>query len=323
MDKEATLDAVESSLDVIEETVDTVKRVSPSRFNLNGTTKGQQIAILAGAAAIGALAGGGLTYILTKKRLTLKFEEIANREVEEAKQFYKNLHKEDDNKSLTPQQILEERHGKGAVDALRTYQGVAVEGPVPTEEDLMVDKEESAAYLEQVEGRTIEQAHIHSISVDKEANAFGEKIEVVERNVFADPRDAPEPGMEGWDYATELARRSGDKPYIISHDEYFEGELDYEQVQVTYYEGDDVLVDDQDVPIPDSDASVGDDNLTKFGHGSKDENIVYIRNDGRGLDYEVVRSEGKYAYEVLGFENDDELKHSHRPGVRKFRGYDD
>jgi len=37
----------------------------------------------------------------------------------------------------------------------------------------------------------------------------------------------------------------------------------------------------------------------------------------------VVRSEGKYAHEVLGFEADNELKHSHKPGLRRFREYDD
>ena len=305
MDKEATLDAVESSLDVVEETVDAVKKVSPSRFNLNGTTKGQQVAVLAGAALVGALAGGGLTYILTKKRLTLKFEEIAKQEIEEAKHFYKQLHKEE-----TPQDILEKRHGKEAVSAMREYQGKGahpVVGPVETESELIVDPEDAEAHLEQVEGRVIEQEHVAVVS------------ETV--NVFDEAH--PDPDMPGWDYAAEVARRTGDAPYIVSHDEFFENEADYEQVQVTYYEGDDVLVDDQEMPIPDSDSSVGDDNLTKFGHGSKDENIVYIRNDGRGLLYEVVRSEGKYAHEVLGFEADNELKHSHKPGLRRFREYDD
>lgn len=299
MDKEATLDAVESSLDVIEETVDTVKKVSPGHFNLNGTTKGQQIAILGGAVLVGALVGGGVTYILTKKRLSLKFEEIAKQEIEEAKTFYKNLHKDD----TSPQDILEKRHGKDAVDALRDYQGrfspSKVDAPVPTEDALLVDKEDAAAHLEQVEGRVVE-----TVSVFDQGEA--------------------DPDIPGWDYATEVARRTGDAPYIISHDEFFENEPDYEQVQITYYEGDGVLVDDQDMPIPDSNSCVGDDNLVQFGHGSKDENIVYIRNDTRGLNYEVVRHEGKYAHHVLGLDlEEDELKHSHRPSLRKFRADDD
>ncbi len=87
-----------------------------------------------------------------------------------------------------------------------------------------------------------------------------------------------------------------------------------EQVSLTYFDGDDVLVDDRDQPVPDPDDSIGEDHLGRFGVGSKDNNIVYVRNDRLELDFEILRSNGKYAQEVLGF-----IEHSEHRGVRKFR----
>ena len=71
--------------------------------------------------------------------------------------------------------------------------------------------------------------------------------------------------------------------------------------------------------IPDADDAVGEMNLHRFGHGSGDNNVVYIRNDRLENDFIVLRSQGEYAKEVLG------LRHSHG-GSRKtprFRGDDE
>lgn len=106
-------------------------------------------------------------------------------------------------------------------------------------------------------------------------------------------------------------------PYIISNETFFQNTREYDQSTLTYYEGDDILVDEIDEPIQDPDMVVGEANLSKFGHGSKDNNIVYVRNDVLGLDFEVVRRHGKYAQEVLGY-----IEHSDKRGPRKFRVYD-
>jgi hypothetical protein len=104
-------------------------------------------------------------------------------------------------------------------------------------------------------------------------------------------------------------------PYVISWDEFASAVLEYDQDTLTYFEGDDTLVDGRDSVVDNVDATIGLANLEKFGHGSKDNNIVYIRNDKLGLDLEVVRSKGSYAKEVLGF-----IEHSESRGrPRKFR----
>jgi hypothetical protein len=45
--------------------------------------------------------------------------------------------------------------------------------------------------------------------------------------------------------------------------------------------------------------------LDRFGHGSNDPSIVYIRNDTLEIIYEVVKSPHYYAEEVHGFKHED------------------
>lgn len=124
-----------------------------------------------------------------------------------------------------------------------------------------------------------------------------------------------------WDYVVELQGRSEDVPYVIHRDEYFGEETPYEQITLTYYEGDDVLADSHDTPVDDQDAMVGLGNLSRFGHGSGDPNVVYIRNHELELEIEIVHDDGKFAEKVHGF-SDDELQHSARRRRRQ-RRYDD
>jgi len=139
-----------------------------------------------------------------------------------------------------------------------------------------------------------------------------EEVVSVVTNVFADSGD------DNFNYEEEVTTRQPDKPYVISQEEFMQNDSSHEQVTVTYYQGDDVLSDERDKPIEDVDATVGELNLQRFGHGSKDHNIVYVRNERIGLDLEVVRSKGKYAQEVLGF-----VEHSdRRRGAYKIRGDD-
>ena len=88
-------------------------------------------------------------------------------------------------------------------------------------------------------------------------------------------------------------------PYIISADEFLNTEVGYEQFTLTYFQGDETLVDQADTIVESVEKTVGVANLSKFGHLSEDENIVYIRNERLNWDFEVVRSMGKYSVEVL------------------------
>lgn len=122
-----------------------------------------------------------------------------------------------------------------------------------------------------------------------------------------------------FDYAEELLNRTKERPYVIHVDEFMANEENYDQVSITYYEGDDILTDEKDVPIPKRDEIVGDDNLYKFGHGSKDNRVVYIRNEILELEFEIIHRDGKFSREVMGF-----IEHSEPRGrPRKFRSWDE
>lgn len=73
-------------------------------------------------------------------------------------------------------------------------------------------------------------------------------------------------------------------PYVISPDEF--GELDdYETISLTYY-SDKVLADDMDQVIDDYLVCVGNDFMNHFGEYEDDS--VFIRNDVRKCDYEIL-----------------------------------
>lgn len=266
--------------------------------------------VLIAAGTVGLIIGGGVGYFLTAKHLSKVFEEEMSREIAEARAFYTNVNKVgEDGKTLSPQDVLAARHGQAAFDAHREYEGRLPDGEP---HDDVVDEEQ----IQRLEQR--------AYKTDVKASPQGDAVvttEVIvtkteEVNVFRD---------DTFDYAEEVKFRTEEKPYIITHDEFYEGEKNYDTASLTYYEIDDTLVDERDKPLEQTDKLVGDDHLVRFGSGSKDKNIVFVRNDRLGIDYEIVRSKGSYLEEVLGMlpENPNELKHSdQRDRRRAMRGDD-
>ncbi|MET0785761.1 MAG: hypothetical protein ABWY25_03570 [Paenisporosarcina sp.] len=124
---------------------------------------------------------------------------------------------------------------------------------------------------------------------------------------------------DDWSYEDELTTRSKEHPYILHRDEYFARELDYDQTTLMYYEGDNILCDEKDVPIHAADKVVG---TLKFGHGSGDPSIVYIRNDKLEAEFEVIIDHGFFQVEVLGQAAEDMLKAKTRDlrhSIHKFK----
>lgn len=107
------------------------------------------------------------------------------------------------------------------------------------------------------------------------------------------------------------------KPRVVTIEEFAENPKDYDQRTITYYEGDDVLVDEHDIPIDDIDGVIGLGSLDHFGYGSRDPDIVYVRNPWISMDLEVTREKGSYEESVAG-----SIKHSDR-SPRRFRIDDD
>lgn len=139
-----------------------------------------------------------------------------------------------------------------------------------------------------------------------------EEAETVRVNVFTQVDD-------DWDYDVEVAARTKHAPYVIHQEEFVADEMDYRQETLTYYAGDDIMADPADTPIYGYANLLGE---LKFGHGSKDPSVVYIRNDAIHMEWEVLLHKGLYSVEVMGLtmeqDAEEEIRHSHT--VLKFRG---
>ncbi len=83
-------------------------------------------------------------------------------------------------------------------------------------------------------------------------------------------------------------------PYIISPDIFGDREdEDYEMITLKYYEGDDVITDEDDNVLEGVTSIIGDDVIQHFGEYEDD--TVFIRNDILKCDYEVLRIDESYS----------------------------
>lgn len=253
---------------------------------LEGTTYITRKHLVIAGAVCGAV-GGVAAYFIGNHFLKAKYEKIAEEEIAQAKEYYKVLHKNGD---------------------LSTPEGAARTRSVVVDERTTLEVKADDA---QAEYRGMELVEAELPEEDDEE----EKVSVYMQS-DVDPN---------FDLEEEIRDRSPDHPYVISQEEFLQAEADYRQTSITYYAGDGALADENDQEIPIIDPIVGEDNLERFGHGSGDTRVVYIRNEKLETDFEVVMSDGKYAHEVLGLEHSDGgfrgRRLSNQP--RKFKDRDD
>lgn len=95
--------------------------------------------------------------------------------------------------------------------------------------------------------------------------------------------------------ALRKARENQEVPYPINAAEFHNTQQWYEKITLTYFEGNDVLTDDREDPIDNPEELVGTDYKNLFGMIDENEpDIVMIRNDRNGCDYEICRVPASY-----------------------------
>lgn len=232
--------------------------------------------------------GATSSYFVSSKLLKTKYEALAEKEIEEARKFYGHLQEKKPIEDIVTEMAAYSNQVENLDYGVKS-------NPEEPETDSSLDLD-----------KVITQ-------VEEEADAMEENAPEEVKNIFEEAKSEID-----FDYDEELKHRTPDEPYIVSQEEFFINDGDYGQTSSTYYEGDDVLADERDQMINDIEGTVGEENLLHFGHGSNDPNVVYIRNERIELDFEVLRSEGEYSKEVLGF-----IEHAYQPPkVRKFRSDD-
>ena len=210
---------------------------------------------------------GAITgYFVARRLLETKYSKIADNEIAEMREHFQ-----------AKARALEAESAKRPVDEIVKEKGYSPEDEPPP------------------------MAMQPPVTMEENEEVTAEILEEPTQNLFEEAEIDYE-----WDWHEERKSRSPDIPYVIHADERFETE-EYSEVTLTYYEGDEVLCNDRDeiVDPDDIDRLVGEKNLYRFGHGSNDAVIVYIRNDVLQIVYEVIRSPNSYAEEVHGFSHDD------------------
>lgn len=255
----------------------------------------KQFAVFMGS-AVAAATSAVVTNRYLRREIGDEYAEISLREIQEAKEIYQRRYR--------------------VVDMdLETIANQYAEEPAADEE---VEDEFSPrlGMVEEAARIMSEQEYVSYDKASKEAPGVpvvNEDTLAVEESIRSNIWESKTLAAEGgFDIDVELEKMREGRPYIIEHDEFMENDSGFEQIQLTWYEGDSVLVDPHDQPINNTIAAIGSDSM-HFGRGSKDDNIVYIRNDRLEKEYEVIRSNGKFA-EEMGF-----IEHSDKRPLPRFR----
>lgn len=230
----------------------------------------------------GILVGAGVTTLVLKK----KYEAQAEEEITSVRDSY--IKRINDLEGLLNKQ--EEKVSAPPVGKVREASDIPMERVVPSNETLRKAYHKMAPSPETVEG----------LKETVEGLGYSRKEEPVKEDVNTIREGNPE------------------EPYIIPVQAYMDDEEMYDQMTLTYYVLDKVLANEAEEVIEDVDGAVGRHNLHNFGVESGNDDTVYIRNDKRAAEYEVLRVEKAYSKDVMGIDTWGDSPEPREP-IRKFR----
>lgn len=281
---EVATEVVETVADVAEETIEALDMVN----NLNGTTRKQQIIVLVAVGAVAFGAGAGISWLVANRRLKTKYEMLMEEELEKTREFFAN------------RQYVETE---------------ALEHPLDPEE-MLREVEASEKKVTRAENEFRTPYHdLDGLNAVVESGTDVDEVEAVEKTVFEEDVEAE------WEMANTQNRQQR-KPYVISKDDFFDSENDWNQFTFTWFDGDGVLADEKEDMVPDPDVIVGNWNLERFGWLSESPNTLYVRVPEHEMELEVIKSDGTFAAEVHGFTHSEDDFERRRKGGRVRFGED-
>jgi hypothetical protein len=254
--------------DLNEVVAEAAEQVASEALNVAAASRSLSGRDLAIGLVVGAAIGAGISFLWTRRKLETKYEKIAEEEIDAMREHFRSrlVAKED-------KPDLEDLAGKA-----QELGYASPTGPKPSPE---------------ADPTALEPRPPVPLPPRPKPNRIHQALEEAQNDQTV--------GDDGWNYDAEKAQRQHDTPYVIHFDE--RGEADFDQVTFTYYEGDDVVCDNDDQIVQPRDQIVGDQNLDKFGHGSGDPNVVYLRNDNLAVEIELTRDPGSYSEEVRGIKH--------------------
>lgn len=253
----------------------------------------------------GAVAGGLICFAVLKD----KYDMLLAEEIEEMKKYFqKEIEDIDDDHFREMQDLVgelddEERTDRKYVDYVKKYS---------SPEDL-VDLKKN--YIDNDIKITEKMYNDYHIGVDlssgidetsyhneEEESTYGEDYDSTDDIDELDLSDDEREEFEQWDehYAVDQDLIKRNDPYVISQEEFDQGNAHFDKITLSYYDIDDVLADERDEVIPRVDDVIGRSSLTEFGSQCDDDRIVHVRNERYGADYEVILTGECYIESVLG-----------------------
>lgn len=218
----------------------------------------------------GATIGSLICFALLKDKLDAEMKE----EISEMQKYYEKEKDEMDEDHFKEMQKLvgeldtDERQQAQYVDYVKKYSSPSGE---------------AKAYISSV--KNSEEVEEDDFIDNKVLNMTDEEIEEFMEwdDEYAHPEDDP-----------------AEEPYTITPEEFELTKQHYDKCTISWYTEDETLADEREEIIPDIERVVGIDNLQKFGVISKDPNVVFVRNEMLGSDYEILLCPEAYCESVLG-----------------------
>ena len=98
----------------------------------------------------------------------------------------------------------------------------------------------------------------------------------------------------------DVAPSDSEYPVVVPEMEASSRGEEYDYNALTYYTEDDILCDEEGVPIGNPENFIGNQALTMFGYQSGSRDVVYVRNDRQQVYYEIERVNESFVAQSMG-----------------------
>ena len=272
----------------------------------------------------GAIAGGTIAILVTRKH----YIEYADVEIEKVRHHYALIRKDQnvvqilgDMPGEDVNDVPFEETDRAAAPYARAEKIIQELGFRQPEDDGLQTDDDTSGEGEPV--RESQSIFAKAVSEDEvgEEIASPAGVPPKKKKIVTGNENPPLEGDDAVLAALGYERISGE-PYVISQDSMFNDEPDWEKPTLSYYMGDNILIDERGQVLDDTHRMryVGERHLQMFGVLSEDENIVYVRSPQISSDFEIILEPGNYKdsmYADPSFDDD-------RPkrGVQRMRDSD-
>jgi len=250
--------------------------------------------------AVGALLGSAVTY----KLLKTKYEQIAQEEIDDVREYAKKQIDYYDAFYRNEIEKLEEKEAENTLDL----------------DDLKWEHDEARRIgdMKQLTKRygMEEKKDLNTVLRERGLLPIPDESRLTPKADLYPEDDEPEEEDEFESTPIEEMDTEKENIFMIPQDDFMESNENFEVISLTYYAEDGILTDERDEPVPDPENILGPNPFAAFGTDElEDPNVIYIRNERMSTDFEIIRNMASYVETVLGYETAPQEKVIHHKVV--------